>query len=103
MKNLKSQGYIEIGSRKFKVGEALFAELRQIEPLKEIQNLEIPMLFIHGDKDSYVPYEDSVRYSKLFKNAKLETIKGGEHGFHDNKKESDRADEATIQFFLDYI
>jgi len=103
MKKLERQGYIEIGSRKFKVGEALFAELRQLEPWKGIKNLEIPILFIHGDKDSYVPYGDSVKYSKLFKNAKLETIKGGEHGFHDNKKDSDKADKKTIQFFLKHI
>src|SRR4030042_7166063 len=103
MKKLVSQGYVEIGSRKFKVGKALFAELRQLEPWKGIQNLEIPMLFIHGDKDFYVPHEDSVKFSKLFKNAKLKIIKGGEHGFHDNKKDSDRADKATIQFFLEHI
>jgi alpha-beta hydrolase superfamily lysophospholipase len=103
MKKLETQGYIEIGSRKFKVGKVLFAELRQLEPWKRIQNLEVPMLFIHSDKDSYVPYEDSVKYSKLFKNAKLETIQGAEHGFHDNKRDSDKADEVTIQFFLEHI
>lgn len=103
MKKLERQGYIEIGSRKFRVGKALFAELKQLEPWKEMQNLEIPMLFIHGDKDSYVPYEDSVKYSKLLKNAKLKIIKGGEHGFHGNKENSDKADEITIQFFLQYI
>lgn len=103
MKKLERQDYIEIGSRKFKVGKALFSELRQLKPLREIQSLDIPMLFIHGDKDIYVPYEDSVKYSKLFKNAKLETIEGGEHGFHDNKENSDKADKATAQFFLDHI
>jgi len=103
MEKLEKQGYIEIGSRKFKVGKALFAELRQLEPWKIMQNLKIPMLFIHGDKDTYVPYGDSVKYSKLFKNANLETIKDGEHGFHDNKKDSDKADTATVKFFLDYI
>jgi len=103
MKKLDRQGYIEIGSHKFKVGKALFAELRQLKPWKGIRNLEIPILFIHGDKDSYVPYEDSLKYSKLFKNAKLETIKGGEHGFHDNKRDSDKDDEAVIQFFLEHI
>lgn len=103
MEKLEKQGFIEIGSRKFKVGKALFKELRKLHPWKGLQKVEIPMLFIHGDKDTYVPYEDSVKYSNLFRNAKLETIKGGEHGFHDNKRDSDKADEATIQFFLEYI
>jgi uncharacterized protein len=103
MEKLEKQNYIEVGSRKFKIGKVLFDELRELKPFKKIQNLDIPILFVHGDKDSYVPYEDSVKYSKLFKNAKLEIIKGGEHGFHNNKKDSDRADEITIQFFLEHI
>lgn len=103
IKKLEIKGYIKIGSRKFKVGKSLFSELRQLEPWKKMQNLKVPVLFIHGDKDSYVPYEDSVKYSKLFKNAELKTIKGGEHGFHDNKKDSDEADEQTIKFFLKNI
>ena len=86
MEKLRKQGHIEIGSRKFKVGKALFAEIKQSEPLKKIKKIEIPTLFIHGDKDSYVPCEDSVKYSKLLKNAGLEIIKGGEHGFHNKKK-----------------
>ncbi len=102
-KKLEKQDFIEIGSRKFKIGRALFDELKKLKPFKEIKNLDIPILFIHGDKDSYVPYEDSVKYSKLFKNAKLETINGGEHGFHDKKEDSDRADGVTIQFFLEHI
>ena len=103
MKKLETQGYIEIGSRKFKVGKVLFSELKQLEPWKGIQNLEIPILFIHGNKDNYVPYEDSVKYSKLFNNTKLETIQGGEHGFHHNRRDADKVDEVTIQFFLEHI
>ena len=103
MKKLEKQGYIEIGSRKFKVGKPLFAELEMLYPWEKLKNTNMPILFIHGDKDSYVPYEDSVKYSKLFKNASLKTIKGAEHGFHDNKKVAEEADQATVKFFLENI
>jgi hypothetical protein len=61
------------------------------------------MLFIHRDADSYVPYSDSVKYSEIFKNSKLVTIKGGEHGFHDNKNKSEKADSETMKFLLENI
>ena len=88
-------GFTEIGSGKFKVGKNLMNELKTLEPWKGLMNISVPILFIHGDKDSYIPYSDSVKYSKLFKNANLVTIEGGEHGFH-----AEKADKATVEFFL---
>ena len=100
MKKLEKQGFIEIGSSKFKIGKNLFVELRKLRQWKELQKLKVPILFVHGDKDTYVPFEDSVKYSKLLKTAKLETIQGAEHGFHDNKKQEEQADKVTVEFFL---
>lgn len=100
MERLKKQGYTKIGSKKFKIGINFFPELRKLRPWEGLKNIKMPILFIHGNKDSYVPYKDSVKYSKLFQNAKLETIKGAGHGFHDKKEDADKADKATIQFFL---
>jgi len=99
MKKLKKNGFIEIGSGKFKVGKNLFGELSKLEPWKELQKLRIPILFVHGDKDTYVPYEDSVNYSKMLKTSKLETISGGGHGFYDNKEQEEEADRVTVEFF----
>lgn len=98
MQKLEKESFIEIGSSKFKIGKPLFEEMKRLHPWEELQKLKIPILFIHGDKDTYVPYEDSVEYSKLL-NAKLMTIKGAEHGFHD-KANAEKADKATIEFFL---
>jgi len=103
MQRLDKQGYIEIGSRKFRIGQPLFEELRTLHPWKGLMDVDMPILFIHGDEDSYVPYEDSVKYSNLFKNARIETVEGAEHGFHDNKKDSDKVDKTTIQFLLDHV
>ncbi len=99
MKKLERQGFIEIGSSKFKIGQNLFSEMASLQPWKELQKLNIPILFVHGDKDSYVPYSDSVKYSRL-KNARLQTIPGGEHGFQENRKSSQLANKVTVEFFL---
>lgn len=101
MQKLEKQGFIEIGGSKFKIGKNLFVELRKLQPWRKLQKLKIPILFIHGDKDTYVPYEDSVKYSRLLKTAKLETIPGAEHGFHDNKEQEEQADKVTVEFFLE--
>lgn len=96
-------GFTEIGSRKFKIGKRLLDEFKILKPWKNLAEINIPILFIHGDKDSYIPYSDSVKYSKLFKNAKLITIYGAEHGFHDNPEHAEEADKVTVEFFLKNI
>ncbi len=92
-------GYTEVGSGKFKVGKRLISELKMLKPWSVLTKTEIPMLFVHGDSDSYVSVEDSIKYASLMKNAKLEIIHGAEHGFHENPKEEEQADKATIKFF----
>jgi uncharacterized protein len=99
---VEKYGFTEIGRRKFKVGKNLIDEIKSLEPWKELKGLNIPMMFIHGDKDTHVPYEDSVKYSRMF-NAKLITISGAEHGFHDSKNNSMKANRETVKFFLDNL
>ncbi len=85
MQKLEKDGFIDVNG--FKLGKKLFDEAKSLKPWKELEKSSIPVLFVHGDKDTYVPYEDSVKYSKLLKNAKLATIEGSEHGFTGNEKE----------------
>ncbi|MBW2988365.1 alpha/beta hydrolase, partial [Candidatus Woesearchaeota archaeon] len=99
MRKLEKQGFIEIGSSCFKIGEALFVELRRLRPWKELQKVRVPILFVHGDKDTYVPYNDSLKYSKLLKTAQLMTVHGAEHGFHDNQQHKEQALKTTVEFF----
>lgn len=96
----KKFGFTEIGRRKFKVGLKLIEEVHMFKPWKKLLNIPIPILFIHGDKDTFVPYEDSVKYSKMVKNGTLVIIKGAEHGFHDKKEDAEKADQATVDFLL---
>lgn len=99
LERAKKFGFTQIGSRKFKVGLPLIEEVYTLKPWKELLKVEIPTLFIHGDKDTYVPYQDSVKYSQMVKNGGLITVKGAEHGFHDRPEDAETADKATIEFF----
>ncbi len=97
----KKFGFTEIGRRKFKVGLKLMEEVYTLKPWKKLLNISMPILFIHGGKDTFVPYQDSVKYSKMVKNGSLVIIKGAEHGFHGKKEDAEAADKATINFLLE--
>ncbi len=84
IQKMEKDGFIRVEG--FELGKKLFDEAKSLKPWKELLKLDIPVLFVHGNKDTYVPYEDSVKYSKMLK-AKLETIEGSEHGFRGNEKE----------------
>jgi pimeloyl-ACP methyl ester carboxylesterase len=101
MKRLEKVGYIEIGSGHFKIGNKLIEEMRSLEPWKGLKNIRIPIMFVHGSKDTYIPYEDSVKYSKLF-NAKLETVKGADHGLHNGWK-GEMTDRITVDWFVKWL
>ena len=102
-KRAEKFGFTEIGDGKFKIGKSLIEEIKILKPWQKLLSLDIPIIFIHGDKDDKVPYKDSIKYSKLVKNGMLVTIKGAEHGFHDMKEDSDQADKATVDFLLKYL
>ncbi len=94
-------GHTDIGM--FRVGKKLFEEMAILEPWKALVDLDIPTLFVHGNKDTYIDYHDSVKYSLLMKNAELEIIKGAEHGFHDNEDHAQQALDITVDFFVKYL
>ncbi len=101
MEKLERDGYIEIGRREFKIGKPLIEELKKLKPWEKLLNVKIPTLFIHGDADTYVPYDDSVKYSKML-GAKLVTIENGEHGLVE-PEEFEKASKAAIEFFKKFL
>ena len=48
----------------------------------EIERYTGPVLIIHGDEDECVPYEYGEKAAKLYKNARLVTIKGDDHCYN---------------------
>ncbi|MDO8471492.1 MAG: alpha/beta fold hydrolase [bacterium] len=97
---IKHKGFIEVASRKFKMGKKLFDEMKLCNPCKALQTYTGKLLIIHGDKDTKVAYRDVVEcYEKLNNsNKRLEIIKGSEHGFHEEPYET-QVVEKIIDFF----
>lgn len=84
LERLDEKGYIEIGSRKFKVGKALFEEMKLYNPCEELKKYNSPLMIVHGDQDTKIAHQDVVecfdKLPNLQKNLKI--IKGASHGFH---------------------
>ncbi|MBN2100447.1 alpha/beta fold hydrolase [Candidatus Dojkabacteria bacterium] len=82
-KRAKEKGYTKVGSHEFPVGYKLFKEMREINLCGLLSRVRLPILFIHGDCDTYIPYEDTKKCSELVENGELYIAQGSEHGFHD--------------------
>lgn len=71
-----------------------------ISPTTYVSETTVPMLVIHGNSDSVVPYCQGVKFSEILKNAgKLSdfiTVEGGEHG---PKTFNDDTFKAMVDFF----
>ncbi len=59
-----------------------------------------PVLIVHGDQDEAVPYDSSVKFSKLYKNCKLVTIPGDPHCYDYHLE---LVTEAVKEFMLEQI
>lgn len=103
MGRLRRQGYTEVGKYKLKIGQGFVNEMNWIRPLEFSQNFPSAALFVHGDKDATVPHDHSQRYIKFFKDSRLETVAGADHGFHDSLASSERAIAITKTFLLEKL
>ena len=67
-----------------KLGARLYGgfNLEETSPIEQMQKCTVPVVFVHGDTDDFVPYEMSVRLHKICSSEKkaLITIKGAGHG-----------------------
>lgn len=100
--DLEKQGWTKLGRSGFKTGNKLFQEMKNSKPFLELNKINCPVLIIHGDKDTKVPYKDSADYLNVFPNAKLITVKNAEHGFHQPLELKIAIDE-TVNFFSKYF
>ena len=57
-------------------------DLEKTSPMECMQKCSIPVVFVHGDDDAFVPYEMSVRLHEICASEKkiLITIPGAGHG-----------------------
>lgn len=101
--DLQNKGWTEIGSSNFPVGKKLYDEMERIFPYEILKKILLPTLIVHGDKDYYVPIEDSIKYVTTLKNGKLITIKDGQHGFQATKDSRNKSTQETLKFFQKYL
>ena len=94
------QGYYEltVNNKKYKLGKELYHEVYNLVPYKNIIKLNLPILFVHGKKDEIVPYELSIKVSKMCKRPQLELIENGNHSFKNDNEDLNKAIEITVDF-----
>lgn len=64
-------------------------ELLNLRPQDTVWPSYLPLLIIHGDRDTCAPYEDVVEYRRSNPGiVKLHTIHGVDHGFDDKLQEA---------------
>lgn len=106
-KELKTKGWTYLPvDQPYKIGKELIKEMEKYKPYENIKEISIPVVIIHGDNDTYVPYRDSVKYLSGFTGwHKLVTIKGSDHGFSgDSGDEYKRiAYLETLKFFRKFL
>lgn len=78
---------------------------RELSPLTYVNKNNSPVITLHGDKDSVVPYEHGTRLHEALDRAgvknKLHTVKGGDHGMFTKQQYVDAFTE--IWPFLDSV
>lgn len=66
-----------------KLGARLFGhfDINEASPIEAMKKCKIPVIFLHGDKDDFVPHEMSVKaYEACICEKRMVTIEGAGHG-----------------------
>lgn len=93
---IKNGFYLLHGKKK--VSLEYLEQERKINFFNNIIKLNIPMLIIHGNNDSFVNYCNSVYIAKKHNNAKLIIIEGENHGFKNKDENLTYACNETVSF-----
>ncbi len=89
----------EIDGKSFAMNPDVLEGITDRPPGEVLLETGLPTMFIHGDKDDIVPYDNSVKYSAMIPGAAMITIEGAGHGFHD-KKSCAKACEIATEFLV---
>jgi pimeloyl-ACP methyl ester carboxylesterase len=65
----------------FNIGLRLVEEMRVIRPTTTLAELRQPVLILHGDRDSMVPYDASAQACRGLRHVRFVTLEGADHGF----------------------
>jgi len=79
------------------IGPEMAVELLNLRPQDTVWPSDLPLLIVHGDRDTCTPYEDVLQYRRSNRDiVKLHTIAGADHGFDDKLQEAYRV---TLDWF----
>ncbi len=78
-KNKGHKIHIDSKGKQRRLNYTFFEDFAKNDGYKAAEKITIPALIVHGDADTSVPVEQSVKLSKILSNGKLETIQGAEH------------------------
>ena len=91
------------GDRKAAIIKKSFVDdLKKTKPLSIAPKVKSKTIIIQGDADTHVDYRDTWELFKRIEGAKIEIIKGAEHGFHD-KENSKLVTEISLGWFQEYL
>lgn len=79
-KHLYEKGYLLLDGV-FKIGIKLAEEFKIVRPYKLMKQIPFPVLTIHGNKDSMVPFQIAKEHHKCNELSSFITISGADHGF----------------------
>lgn len=80
-KNIGFKDYFDSKGNKYKLNYAFFKDFSKNDGYKAAEKIIIPTLIVHGDADTSVPIEQSIKLRKILSNGKLETISGANHHY----------------------
>ena len=69
------------------MGRRFFEEIRDMNPFRDMQEFQKPVLIIQGDADNVVSMDDSRRAASTYQNARLHIIPGAGHGFRPRERQ----------------
>lgn len=107
-KHLDEKGYLLLDDV-FEIGAKLIEEFKVIKPYEFLREVKCPVLTIHGNKDTMVPYKISKKYGVPNQKSEFITLKGAGHGFIDfddesgESKESYKNKEFVIEKIVEWI
>ncbi len=84
VKKIKEKGFTyltDIEGKKRKLNISFFIDAQKTNAYQAAENIKIPALIVHGDKDDSVPVQQSQRTASLMGNCRLEVIEGADHGY----------------------
>jgi pimeloyl-ACP methyl ester carboxylesterase len=88
VEELAYRPFIRIPETDFSISARMTQELLLMKPEATKWPRKVPLLIVHGDKDTLVPFEDAKAYAKAQNpQAKFVSMRRVDHGFDDNIEE----------------